>query len=395
MRPLLRIVPVALVVACVASLLAPRGGETVPLYAARTGLMCQNCHFDPNGGGPRKEFGFAYAKNRHEIEPEDSSSKWSSLELVNRVGDAMPLYFGINQRVLLLANSTRSSDSLDRVGFFDMENALHIAFQPHDQLTLVYTRTGSASRDAYGMFAGLPWDGYLKAGRVRTAFGLRMDDHTVATRNSFLDFQTQQTFLPYDPRLTDVGLEYGMASGPWFGRAQWLNGESFVFNGEYAGATVAKLGYSAPWYQGAVSVYDDFRKQTFGPTRRATRWGYYGMTHWQRFALLGEVAAGTDEAVTGEKRNSLAYFAELDYVPSRWATFRVRYDRLMLDRGASDAVSLLNDYNRYAIEGEFQPVPFGQVRWTFRLIDPRAEDDGFGTEIPNEKQAYVQFHFSY
>lgn len=403
MRSQLRLVPVVLLLASAVLLLAPRRGQSVPLYAARTGLRCGTCHFDPNGGGPRNEFGFAYGKNRHELTPEAEPSPWANLALVNRVGDQMPLYFGANQRVMLLANSSLSSDSLDRIGFFNMENAIHFAFQPHDRLTLVYTHdvAGFAvgqqpvqAREAYGNFTGLGWDGYLRVGRFRPPFGLRMDDHTVATRNSFLDFQTQERFLPYDPRGVDTGVEYGMGKGAFWGQAAWMNGNANVFQGHYAGATAVKLGANVPGYQGALSVYDDYRKETFSH-RRVTRWGYYGMTHWRQFALLGEVAAGTDEAQSGDKQNSLAYWAELDWTANRWANLRLRYDHLELNRANDQALADLNTFDRYAVEGEFQPVPFGQVRWVYRLVDPKAEDDGFGNEIPDEKQMYVQLHFSY
>src|SRR6476659_7362586 len=116
MRSWVRSVPwllSSLAIVLVAGSLTPRRGETLPLYAARTGLQCQSCHFDPNGGGPRNEFGFAFARNRHELEPEDSTSEWHDLDLTNRVGDRMPVYLGVNQRFMLLANSATKNDSLD------------------------------------------------------------------------------------------------------------------------------------------------------------------------------------------------------------------------------------------------------------------------------------------
>ena len=68
-----------------------------------------------------------------------------------------------------------------------------------------------------------PFDGYIKIGAFRNPFGLRMDDHTVATRQGFLDFfpstvpsglanLVQTTFLPFDPRSTDEGIEVGADS---------------------------------------------------------------------------------------------------------------------------------------------------------------------------------------
>src|SRR5438034_10932367 len=104
MRPV-RAVSLLLPVAALGSLLLSRGAHTLPLYAARTGNMCAQCHFDPNGGGPRNDFGFAFAKNRHSLAA-DTSGEWKDLNLTNHVGETMPLYFGVNQRFMMFANHT-------------------------------------------------------------------------------------------------------------------------------------------------------------------------------------------------------------------------------------------------------------------------------------------------
>ncbi len=431
MRGMFRLVPAFLLLVSLASLFAARGAGTVPLYAARNSLQCQTCHFDGNGGGPRNEFGFAFAKNRHALEPEGESSPWKDLALANRVGESFPLYVGVNQRFMALAGTSSHSDSLDRAGFFNMENALHLAFQPHPRLTLVYTRdgfdAGSATREAFGAIGGFPLGGTLKAGRLRTPFGLRMDDHTVATRNGFLDFfypatfslgysdSVKATFLPWDPRRSDMGLEYGMDWNGAFARAALTDGSGHPINNAsnpYASAATVKLGYNRPGYQGAISFYDEFRRYdgAFAPAsqvKRATRWGYYGLVSRGPVALLGEVAAGTDETVPvvtgrtgGPKTNSLAWWAEVDYAPWRQANFRVRYDRMSLDRGARDAyIRDLNQHSRLALEAEWVPVPFAELRWTLRKVEHEADAfrDAFGQKVPidDETQSYLQFHFSY
>ena len=120
-----RAVPLFLVAASVASLLCIASpGEGIPLYAARQGLKCQNCHFDPNGGGPRNEFGFAYARNRHSTEAETQGA-FKDLNLVNKVSDSFPLYLGVNQRLMSLADDAGGNiPGLDRFGFYSMETAI-------------------------------------------------------------------------------------------------------------------------------------------------------------------------------------------------------------------------------------------------------------------------------
>lgn len=403
-----RLAPLLILAAALSGLaFLPRTGKSVPLYAARTGLMCQSCHFDPNGGGPRNEFGFAYAKNRHSLEP-DTTGEWKDLALRNRVGDDFPLYFGLNQRFMLLASRQDEpvGDPIDRVGFWNMQNSIFVTFQPHPRLTLVYNleAVGSnvESRDAFALL-GLGAESYLKAGQFRNPFGLRMGDHTVATRNSFLDYQTQGRFLPYDPRRVDRGIELGGTHGNYFARASFTNGTSANTpprDDQHPQTVAAKLGYNRAGYQGGVSVYDSWARSSFDASRsnRASRWGCYALAHHGPVALLGEIAAGTDQAWAAgsvSRTNSLAGFIEADWAPHRAYNLRVRYDRLELDRSSDEAVDALNSWNRYALEGEWVPVPFAELRWTLRVIDPIAESDPFGTELKSEKQAYLQLHLSY
>ena len=416
MRSAFRALPVILLLVSLAAALVPRGGHTLPLYAARTGLMCQNCHFDPNGGGPRNDFGFAFARNRHSLTPEDSTSQWHDLAVVNRIGDAMPVYLGVNQRFMMILNSQAKNDSLEQFGFFDMETDLHFAFQPHRRLTLVYTADGSfgnytafgggnfKTREAFGMVSGMPLDGYFRAGRFRVPFGLRWDDHTVATRNSFLDYYDGRSFLPYDPRATDQGIEIGGDRSGIFGRASFTDGPASPLGGNqpFAETWAGKLGYNSPRFQSAVSFYDDFNKApAFGTPKRATRWGVYGLSHAGPFAFIGELAAGTDEGqppaglATGAKTNLLAGIIEADYAPRRFLNFRARYDRIELERGQPQPLEDQGTFDRYAVEGEVVPVPFTELRWALRYIDPAAQYDAFGARLRPDRQAFLQFHFSY
>lgn len=385
----------------------PRTGKTVPLYAARTGLACQSCHFDPNGGGPRNEFGFAYAKNRHSLEP-DTKEEWKDLALRNRVSDDFPLYFGLNQRFMLLANKQLGDATIEHIGFWNMENALYTTFQPHPRLTLSYNAEATSgpnfqSRDAFALI-GLGANHYLKAGQFRVPFGLRLDDHTVATRNSFLDYQTGARFLPYDPRNVDRGIELGGTHGNLFARGSFTNGAAQAGNGppvnsKHPQAVAAKVGYSRGSVQGAASVYDDWAPgNAAGQSARRSRWGGYTLASRGPVALLGELAFGTDQfwaAGRVSRTNMLAGFVEADWAPHRAYNVRFRYDRLELNNSTDESVDAANSWNRFALEGEWVPVPFAELRWTMRLIDPVQEHTPAGVAIESEKQAYLQLHVSY
>jgi hypothetical protein len=429
MRLSLRVVPLLIVAASLAPVfLTPTPGKTTPLYAARQGLACQNCHFDPNGGGPRNAFGFAYAKNRHSTDAETDGA-FKDLDLTNKVSEQLPLYFGVNSRLMALADDARDPpDGVDRFGFFQMETQLHMAFQPHPRLSLVYTSDGFGTqnnplsggarltREAWGMI-GLGANHYLRAGIFRVPFGLRMDDHTTATRNGFQEFQPPNGFnpvhhvLPYDPRIGDEGIEVGGTKGEFQGRLAYTDGGSFVFSGgptprAHAQAFSGKLAYVDEKYQVGVSGYDNWLPaNNAGSIVRSQRWGTYAMTHRGNVALIGEVVSGTDRLSASAAGapytniNKLGYFVEADFQMNRATNFRLRADHLEGYRHEDASNNFDRDqdsFNRFALEGELVPVPFCELRWTLRLIDPVADKDPSGTvDRDTEKQAYVQFHFSY
>jgi hypothetical protein len=227
----------------------------------------------------------------------------------------------------------------------------------------------------------------------------------VATRNSFLELQRGGSFLPYDPRHPDMGIEAGADRGALFARAAFTNGATQLFApGPFANAATVKLGCSHPAGQVAVSFYDNYVVGSTGAFKRATRWGAYGLTHWQRFAFIGELGAGTNDQIGGGKLNLLAGYAEADYEVSHVINLRARYDRFQGERdgtlvtrpdGSRVSRSKLATYQRYSLEAEVQPVPFAELRWGLCLIDPCASADALGLPRETERQGYLQFHFSY
>lgn len=57
----------ALAVGGVFAIATPKPAEARPAYAAATKKPCGTCHVNPAGGGPRNEFGLAFAKNGHKL----------------------------------------------------------------------------------------------------------------------------------------------------------------------------------------------------------------------------------------------------------------------------------------------------------------------------------------
>lgn len=57
----------AILIAGAVITLSPRQAQALPAYAAQTKLPCGKCHVNPAGGGPRNDFGNAFAANGHKV----------------------------------------------------------------------------------------------------------------------------------------------------------------------------------------------------------------------------------------------------------------------------------------------------------------------------------------
>ena len=369
----------------VAAVLLPAAeAMALPTYAARTGFSCVSCHFDPNGGGPRKDIGFLFARNRHDLLP-DPDERWQSLvSLTNILGDV--LYFGTNSRFFYLYNDPKPYGSVElpkTSSFFQMQGALYTTLRPHPHLALVwhndFSEYGVQSRDLYGMVDGLPGDLYVRAGRIRVPFGLRMDDHTGATRGGFLDPAGGGTgALPYDPRGVQSGIESGFTPGPFQVVAAFTNGAGAPFANE-AQTVTGKVVFHRSKLQIGASGYHSYLTSS---STRARRWGAHALWGWRELSLIGEVVGGDDRDAGSNTTDVLAAYAEADYRVSRALLFLVRYDYVDRDRDAEGQAA-----ERFAGEGVWTVVPFADLRLAYKYIVP--EDRG------DESQVLAMLHFYY
>ena len=172
-------------VALVATLvMAAAPARALPLYASREGTKCASCHFDPNGGGMRNEFGFNYDKNRHSMEEE---TKFGSIDVDPQINEWIRL--GVDMRTTYIVETAN-----DSYAFFPMQANLRVAITPHEHLTVVGSHgitvdeppvsflAPYVAREFYALFHDLPKNAFVQVGRFRVPFGLRQDDHTSFTR---------------------------------------------------------------------------------------------------------------------------------------------------------------------------------------------------------------------
>jgi hypothetical protein len=355
--------------------------NALPLYATRQGFACSTCHFDPQGGGPRNDFGFQFEKNRHALTPEDSTSKWADLILANKLGDA--LYFGTNLRQQYTYVSEVGSGETAVSTLFPMQGALYVTFAPHPNLTITMNHDLHQVRDAWGMIHDLPMGLYFKAGQFRVPFGLRIDDHTGAMRAGFREASVgsfgTSGFLPYDPRDVEGGLEVGFTPAIGFLASAAITNGGPAFAND-AQALTGKVSYFGSRFIAGLSGYHNYASST---RRVATRGSLYaGLNVLPQLQLLAETGLGQDDDGAGTTADLRGLYAEADYRVARDWNVRAKYDFIDLDHDVAGRAQ-----ERYTLETDFTPVPFADIKLSVRRVVPE--------DAPDENQLLLQWHFYY
>ncbi len=337
----------------------------LPLYASREGMTCNTCHIDPNGSGMRNGFGFNYGKNRHSMGEEE---KWSNVTVDPQLNDWIRL--GLDMRFMYYTSWDDGSSPFGEGGpstFFPMQGNVGIAITPHDQLTVVATHgavvdspgfpDGYIARELYGLFHGLPLNGFIQAGRFRIPLGLRQDDHT-----SFI--RTPQFYF-YDSQSPDAGIEIGSIGRNWFAQVSATNGgEPFA---EQARTYTAKVGRVSRRIQVGVS---GMHRETDGFDATVDRWtGYLSATHG-RFTVLGEYGGGSTEFPSTITRNLEAAFGELNFRAGRGVNIRGKIDYIGPRGGTTPTRA-----SRYTADIDLNPMPFTEIKLSYRRTNYATSSD--------------------
>jgi hypothetical protein len=352
-----------------------------PYLVARAGAKCSACHTNQTGGGKRTSFAYIHA---HDI--------LRDLDILPIPKGVKAFNGEINTWVsiggdLRVRNSTVFEDPPSRsVGDVPENRAFRrdttsndlsvFEFLGYAQVDLwpdvatVYVdynlEGGATNREVFGLLRGfLPWDTYVKAGRMFPAFGLRVhDDEAFIRGRSGFTFQNP-----------DEGAEIGIAPGPFFLASTITNGEG---GDKDVQATINGYGVfeEVPVVR-SVLAGASFARQT---DKRNVAAFYAGANLW-RFTYLGEIDIVNDDIPDSPTRNdNFSSYAELNLLLLDWLNLRGTFEfaKISGDR----------DRTRYAIGAE----PFIN-----RILQPRIQyriNNGPGN-VPesNRDELILELHF--
>ncbi len=348
----------------------PQQGKALYIYSAKEGTRCSTCHVNPTGGMIRTQVGIDYAQNDHSFqEQEDSSSHLNFFIGENlQVGSDMRFMYLYNDSAELPGYQSRSS-------FFTMQGALYLSANLGKNLVLFYNNDfGYASlghnREIWGMLRKLPRDSYLKAGRFKVPYGIRLDDHTSFIRDSLgLGIESQ-----------DNGIEIGLTPATFFTHLSLTNGEEhFVpFDRNVYKAFTASAGFIVRYFSLGVSYYSNRSSFQIQERRRA---GVFGSFSLEKFILLGEIDYGWNDSLSGfvpPSREVLAAYAQVFYQLFPTLRLTTKFDYWDSRRGIQD-----DDIQRVTVGGDLYLFEFSEFKLQYRinLEESEAKNNGFLSQI--------------
>jgi len=355
------------------AMLVPAPGHAEPYLTVRTGAKCSDCHSNLTGGGKRTPFPYIHAHDvLHDLQilPLPARVKSYDGQIFSR------LSLGGDLRV---RNKTQWSDNPDAQGRVRENRAFrgHVDFNETDiheallygQLDLwpdvlsVYldedVTSGATTREVFALLRGvLPLDGYVKAGRFFTPFGLELhDDEGFVRANGGATFQN-----------SDEGVEIGIMPGPFFLTAavtDGVQGDTDVQSAINAYAVIDDV----PVVRSVLAGASYLRQAS---DRYAAAW-YAGTNLWH-FTMLGEFVLIDDRSDTAAADDQFASYAEVDFLAFDWLNVR----------GIFEFLKVANQRNRthYAIGLEPFIDVFLQPRIQYRINNaPGSEPDLNTTEL--------------
>ncbi len=361
-----------------ALLLSPTIARALPLYAARTGMTCMSCHVNPTGAGARNTLGFNYMQNRHSL---DAAGSDDYTPLTNRIGDFLSV--GTDSRLM----EYQSQAANNTTGLFLMQGTVYVTADLPDGITLFYNNDLGKTRDAFMVARQVPGVSWVKVGKFKPPYGLKLDEHQSAIRQN-IGFGTDSQ---------DLGIEVGYDKGS-------LNVIAAVLNGNPGAVT----GVSDPNGRKAYSAKAEVHRTLalLGPARlggsyywnntgsvKSVRYGGYGTVHLaKRVTLLGEVDTAVDDAREPGNANSFrdghtVAYAEINTAVTPRLNARVKYD---LD------YTVAGDVERYSVGGNYWFARFAEVRFDYRfnVETPSRKNPGLLTSM-RDNDGYVQLHVAF
>jgi hypothetical protein len=345
--------------------------EAEPYLAVRAGQKCSACHVNPTGGGMRKsevckfcriEMIYSWRDLQEDGERPEPEFSGQFNAFVALGGD-----FRASYRYSGIPGQANTSE------FEAARGQLYLSAALLPGRVLLYLDQqvlpgGALTREGFALVRGLPWEGYLKAGKIFLPFGYRLQDETAFVRSA----------PQYTMANADHGLELGFQPGPLSlalavtngtaGGAEDNAGKQITFSGALVGE-FARAGISfASNRDGA------------GDLREAA--SIFGGMGLGPLALLFEAVTVTDMLAAGAETVQRALLAEVNWWVGTGASLKLTQEWHDPDTSADG-----DERTRSSLVFEPFLLPHTQVRTGIRV-----NDSDSGVAAQNTDDFFLELH---
>jgi hypothetical protein len=212
----------------------------------------------------------------------------------------------------------------------------------------------------------LPWDGYIKAGRMFLPYGLQLQDDDAFIRQETFNFDTRE-----------AAFEIGFEPGPFTFIAAVSEGGSGDRDVRVT-TTAYALFTRLPVVRSAILGNSFSRVGT--PVGDRVTWGFFGGTNLERFTALVE-----GDFIDNAGKGAFVGYVEGDYLFFDWLNFKVAFDYADSDSSRST----LTDDSKNRVSFGLEPFlnRFLQLRLFYRIAN--------GIEslpVRNQNQLFAEIH---
>jgi hypothetical protein len=329
---------------------AHRSMAAEPRLAVLLGLKCSACHTNVTGGGKRNAFGSTYQQTQLP----------SNIEGFTYKNPALTDWLSIGTDVRV-EGSYAVQSATPRSAFEVNEANLYLEAQLLRRVLTVYIdqKVGpgnAAAREVFGMFTGLPAEGYAKVGKFFLPYGLRIVD----------DKEFIRDITGFNFTTPDQGVEVGIEPGQFSLSASLSNGSA----GSAEGNDGKQVSGVASWVTRYFRVGGSASRNNLGDFNRDVVGAFAGLNIGP-VALLGEVDRISGQDSNGQPKDELVAYGGGNWLITRGLNAKITYG--YHDRN----VDVAEDQRVRARFGlEYFPIPFLQASgfYVFRDDIPQAQD---------------------
>lgn len=332
-----------------------------PYIAIQTGYQCGMCHTNPTGGGQRTPFGNQFALQQltagsTSAKNSASNSPWTGV--INEV-----ITVGGNAR--MSASQLTFDDQEDTVDFSVDRASLYLNFNLSEQVSLYIDQqvapSTSVNRELWARLNQKNW--YLKAGKIFTPFGWRIEDDSAFIR--------QVTGINFNAG--DFGVELGFSNDNINFQLAATNGNGGASDIDDTKQLTSRLVWIEADWRAGVSIYNNNTK-----LGERNMYGIFAGAKLWLISWLFEYDVIKDTGFDSIDVTQDVVLIEANILLLQGHNLKLTVEKLIL---------ALENSDRWSLVYEYFPMAFTQVRAGFRY-----QDSDKDIAIVDSKESFIELH---